>query len=485
MMNPMNRSDDFKPQRRALLRRSSAAMAAALGAGSMADLLLGAGTAQAADYKALVCVYLYGGNDGCNTVVPTDTARYAQYSTVRGPLALPRASLIAVPGTAFGLHPALSALAEACAGGQLAPVFNVGPLWAPLTKASYRAALPNSPLVPDKLFSHIDQQVLCQTASTDALERSGWGGRAAEVLGTANPVISVGGVPRFGLSARQSAMVLPAPGTAIGAWGMRPEDMNWAPAASRKDPFQLLYAQAQDVALADAYRTLQTDALAVADRLSGLVASLPGGPSANSAIDQAFSAVTAAGQLTTPIAAQLYQVAKLVAGNAVVQGNRQIFFAEMDGFDTHGRQVDIGSPATGVHARLLKDLGDALAAFNRAMNALGLGNAVTTFTQSDFGRTFKPNASLGTDHGWGNHQLVLGGAVRGGASYGVFPDLSLGGPDDVGSEAWELQGRWIPTTSIDQFAASLLSWFGANPTQLAAVLPNLANFGQTGRPAFL
>ena len=299
-MNPMNRSNEFKPQRRALLRRSGAALATALGAGSLANLLLGGGTALAADYKALVCVYLYGGNDGCNTVVPTDTARYAQYSSVRGPLALPRADLVSVPGTAFGLHPALSALADACASGELAPVFNVGPLWAPLTKAGYRAALPNSLLVPDKLFSHVDQQVLCQTASTDALERSGWGGRAAEVLGTANPVISVGGVPRFGLSARQSAMVLPAPGTAIGAWGLRPEDMAWAPAASRKDPFQLLHAQAQDVALADAYRAMQTDALAVADRLSGLVASLPGGSSAYAVIDQAFSAVIAGGQLQWP-----------------------------------------------------------------------------------------------------------------------------------------------------------------------------------------
>jgi uncharacterized protein (DUF1501 family) len=168
-----------------------------------------------------------------------------------------------------------------------------------------------------------------------------------------------------------------------------------------------------------------------------------------------------------------------------VQGNRQIFFAQQGGFDTHGNQVAASGAVDGEHARLLKSLGDALAAFYTAMKNLGMGDVVTTFTQSDFGRTFKPNNSSGTDHAWGNQHLVMGGAVRGGTTYGRYPELALGGPDDVGVDAWELQGRWIPTTSVDQYAATLLGWFGASEAQLDAVLPNLVNFGANRRLGIL
>ena len=157
----------------------------------------------------------------------------------------------------------------------------------------------------------------------------------------------------------------------------------------------------------------------------------------------------------------------------------------MGGFDTHGNQIVTGSPLEGDHARLLKELGDALGAFYAAMKAIGLGDAVTAFTQSDFGRTFAPNNSTGTDHAWGNQHLVVGGAVKGGATYGSYPDLVLGGANDVGQDSWELQGRWIPTTAVDQYAATLLGWFGASETQLDAVLPNLKNFGTARRLGFL
>lgn len=481
----MKASLAFDPRRRALLRRSGAALAASLGAGTLADLLLATRTAVAADYKALVCIYLYGGNDGTNTIVPTDAARYAKYASVRGAIALPKSSLAGLAGSSYGLHPALSALTTAWAAGELAPVFNIGPLAGPLTMAQFRAAAPGSALVPQNLFSHSDQQVLWQGATADARERTGWGGRAADVLATVNPVISVGGVPRYGLSALKSALVLPAPGENFGAFGLRPEDMDWAPAQTRKAPINALYAQAQNLDLADAYRAMQTDAFAVSDRLGDVVRTLPGQSSALAAIDNAFAPLTAAGQFASAIASQLYQVAKLIGANAVVQGNRQLFFAEMDGFDTHGRQVDAGNPLGGVHAHLLKDLGDALAAFHAAMKALGLGNAVTAFTQSDFGRTFKPNSSGGTDHAWGNHHLVMGGAVHGGTSYGVYPDLTLGGPDDIDVGSPDQQGRWLPSTSVDQYAATLLGWFGADNAQLDTVLPNLRNFGAARRLPFL
>ena len=157
----------------------------------------------------------------------------------------------------------------------------------------------------------------------------------------------------------------------------------------------------------------------------------------------------------------------------------------MGGFDTHGGQAITGSPRLGDHAALLKELGDATAAFYAALKAVGLGDAVTTFTQSDFGRTFAPNNSNGTDHAWGSQHFVLGGAVKGGATYGTYPDLVLGGDNDVGQDSWELQGRWIPTTSVDQYAATLLNWFGASSTQLDTVLPNLQNYGANRTLGFL
>jgi uncharacterized protein (DUF1501 family) len=470
--------------RRRWLLGSGATLASALGAGTVGNLLLHAKPAYAADYKALVCIFLYGGNDGMNMIVPSDTARYNQYAGVRSGLAIPKASLTPLAGVNYGLHPAMAALGTAWSDGHLAPVFNVGPLAQPLTKAQYRAATANSGVLPSSLFSHSDQQILWETGSSDSLTRTGWGGRASEALVTANPVISVAGSARFGLTALQTPLVLPGPGATFGAYGLQASD-TWAPQLARKAAIDALYAQAQDVALADAYTAAQRDAFAMSTRLAALVKTQPGEAGAVAAIDTAFASLTVSGKVTTGLGQQLYQLAKLIAGNATVQGNRQIFFASMGGFDTHGNQLVTGSPLEGDHARLLKELGDALGAFYAAMKAIGLGDAVTAFTQSDFGRTFAPNNSTGTDHAWGNQHLVVGGAVKGGATYGSYPDLVLGGANDVGQDSWELQGRWIPTTAVDQYAATLLGWFGASETQLDAVLPNLKNFGTARKLGFL
>jgi uncharacterized protein (DUF1501 family) len=483
-MNTKHNDNFLVSNRRRWLQRSGATLAGALGMGSVGNLMLMPRSARAADYKALVCVFLYGGNDGLNTIVPTD-ARYTAYAGVRKGLAIPQASLVPLGGVPFGLHPSLAALAPVWADGKLAPVFNVGPLHQPLTKAQYRAATANSASVPDSLFSHSDQQILWETGTADSLTRTGWGGRAAEALATVNPVISVAGTARFGLSSLQTPLVLPGPGATFGAYGMQPADLTWAPNAARKAAIDALYNQAQDVTLGDAYTQAQRNAFTMSERLGALVKVTPGGAGASAVIDAAFAPITAAGKITSPLGNQLYQIAKLVANNATVQGSKQLFFASMGGFDTHGGQVITGSPAEGTHAGLLKGLGDALAAFYTAMKNLGLGDAVTAFTQSDFGRTFAINNSTGTDHAWGNQHLVLGGAVKGGATYGSYPELVLGGVDDVGVNSWELQGRWIPTTAVDQYAATLLGWFGASESQLDTVLPNLVNFGTARKLAFL
>jgi len=212
----------------------------------------------------------------------------------------------------------------------------------------------------------------------------------------------------------------------------------------------------------------------VTQRLQQIVGATPAQTAA--AITAAFAPLTRDGRLSSSLAEQLFQVAKLIAARDTVGGDRQIFFAQLGGFDTHGAQVQSDDVLGGQHAELLKQLGDAMAAFQQAISNLGMGNQVTTFTQSDFGRTLAPNDSMGSDHAWGNHHLVLGDAVKGNRAYGRFPELTLGGPDDVGSEAWELHGRWIPSTSVDQYAATLLRWFGATEPALNLALPNLARF---------
>lgn len=470
--------------RRRWLMGSGATLAGALGAGTLGNLLLHARPAYAADYKALVCIFLYGGNDGMNMIVPTDSTRYSQYAGVRRGLAIAQTSLVPLSGVPYGLHPSLSALSGAWAAGRLAPVFNVGPLFQPLTKAQYRSATPNSGMLPDNLFSHSDQQILWESCTTTSVTRTGWGGRAAEQLATVNPVISTAGSARFGLSELQTPLVVPGPGSTFGAYGLQATD-TWAPQVARKAAIDAMYAQSQELTLGDAYTAAQRSAFAMSDRLGALIKVVPGDANAVPTIDAAFASITTAGRINTGLGRQLYQLAKMIASNVTVQGNRQLFFASMGGFDTHSGQVTTGSPSEGEHARLLKELGDALGAFYTALDNLGLGSAVTTFTQSDFGRTFAPNNSTGTDHAWGNQHMVLGGAVRGGATYGTYPELVLGGADDVGLSSWELQGRWIPTTAVDQYAATLLGWFGATDAQLDTVLPNLKNFGVARKLGFL
>ena len=463
------------PSRRRLL-------AGALGLGGLAALAP-LRSARAADFKALVCVFLYGGNDGMNTVVPLDATRYAAYAKVRAGLALPQGSLGRLGSSDFGLHPSMAALNPLFAAGRMAVQFNVGPLYAPLTQAQYRADSGKTVLTPPSLFSHSDQQVLWESASTDAQSRTGWGGRASALLGLPSPVISVGGNGHFGLSDLAAPLVVPGPGDGFGAAGLAAADVSWKPNALKLDAVKALADQSADTDLAGAFQQQQRDAFALSEQLGPLVKRKPGEAGSNAAVDAAFAPLIVNGNVSTRLGRQLYQTAKLLDVRATLGGSRQIYFAQLGGFDTHGNQV--GTDAlSGTHAALLKELSDALACFQAALTGLGLAESVTTFTQSDFGRTFKPNNSSGTDHAWGNHHLVLGGAVKGGF-YGSYPTLAVGGPDDAAVNAWEEQGRWIPTSSVDQYAATLLGWMGASAGQLDTLLPNLANFGSARTLGFV
>ena len=479
-------NNDFCPadlSRRRWLQYGGATLAGALGLGSLASLGQTSAHAQSSGYKALVCVFLFGGNDGMNMVVPMDTTRHDQYAGIRQDLALPRDALVPVTGTDFGLHPAMAALAQACSDGRLAPVFNVGPLGAPLTKSQYLTIHHSDPRLPDSLYSHSDQQILWQVAGARVLERTGWGGRASTTLGTTNPVISVTGNGHFGLSSLTAPLVLPEPGGTFGLAGYPSWD-NRAWKNARRSAIDTMYASPDGNQLLNSFSQLQKDSHAFADRLGTIIAYRPGHAEMSAILDVSFAPLISGNRVQTAIGRQLYQVAKLIMYNATVGGSRQLFMAGQGGYDTHSEQV-AGDSQSGQHARLLKDLADAMACFYDAMKRLGMSESVTLFTQSDFGRTFAPNSSSGTDHAWGNNHLVLGGAVRGGSTYGTYPVLELGGPSDVGNNSWNRYGRWIPTASVDQYAATLLSWFGASDAQLNAILPNLGNFGTARNLGFV
>ncbi|MDP9043586.1 MAG: DUF1501 domain-containing protein, partial [Pseudomonadota bacterium] len=246
-----------------------------------------------------------------------------------------------------------------------------------------------------------------------------------------------------------------------------------------------LLAEPDPSPLTAAYAATQRRALALSARLAPLVRTQPGDPGAIEAIDQAFGPLIEQGRVRTGLGTQLYQVAKLIAGHATLGGDRQLFFASQGGYDTHRSQAVAGDPLAGRQAPLLAELADALAAFHAAMDGLGLARAVTSFTQTEFGRTFAPNRNDGTDHGWGNTQWVAGGSVQGGVSYGRHAELVLGGDSDASSGGEEALGRWIPTSAVDQYAATLLAWLGATDPQLDAVLPNLHRFGSARSLGFV
>jgi uncharacterized protein (DUF1501 family) len=441
-------------------RRSFLQHAGAL-AGTAALSQLGVFAARAAaanDYKALVCIFLYGGNDTNNMIVPLDTAGYANYAQTRSFLALPQAQLLplAVAGAApqYGLHPALPGLQSLWASGSLAVVANVGTLVQPLTKAQY---LSTSTLKPESLFSHIDQQHQWQASiSSTSSSNSGWGGRLSDQLAAMNinssvpPMISTGGNNLFVTGAASQALVIPT----SGSFGLNGFSSSSADAARRSALEQLLDVD-QTINLTKAAQAVMSGALTSSAVLNPIL----------TATDATLSARFTG--LTSNLSRQLLAIAKVIEARSALGASRQVFLATLGSFDTHTNQLV-------TQQTLLSELDAALTAFHGAMADIGAGTNVTSFTLSDFSRNFLPNTGGGTDHAWGSHPLVIGDAVKGGSIYGTMPTLQLSGPDDASN-----LGRWIPTIAVDQFAATLATWFGADATALAAVLPNLSAFSPT------
>ena len=434
-------------------RRSFIRYASLAAAGNAAGLrpfgLLNSLAQTTADYKALVCVFLYGGNDANNMLIPFDTAGYANYSNVRGPLALPQSSLLGLtPTPDFALNPNLPDIQALFNTNHAALVTNVGTLIAPTTRTSYLAGKSTN---PTNLFSHTDQQLEWQNAAQSGTTNTGWAGRIADKLSVpfnANakiPMItSVAGDTLF-CNGQSSTPVSVSPGNLGGS-----SCSEGAECGARQATAQALLNFSSGLSLVQADNTITSNAYQYAKTLSDAVQSV-------SPLQTVFPTMNG-------LAAQLKQIAQIIQVRAALGVSRQIFFCGVGNFDTHSNQIAL-------QGNLLAQMGPAIAAFYAATQELGVQNNVTTFTMSDFSRTFQPNSNTGSDHAWGSHHIVVGGAVNGGKMYGTFPTLALAGPDDSGSN-----GRWVPSTASVQYAGTLAKWFGVSATQLAEVFPNIGNF---------
>ncbi len=428
----------------------------------------------AGDYRALVCIFLFGGNDAGNMVIPdSDYAGYAAARQAAG-LAIPQASLLqisppSIAGSTFGLHPSLTGLHELWGMRKLAVVANVGPLVEPTDRTNYRNGTVRVPL---NLFSHSDQQNQWQTSVSDTASSAGWGGRLADKTGDLNitmfpPVTSVAGTPIFTSGNIERPLAIAVAPTRLDAALRLDGFPNPPDNDARYQTMQSLLQIDQTLTLVRGASQVTNEALTVerALRAAGdpVVPPFPLNP-------------------RTTLGNQLEQIAKLISFRSALGMSRQIFFCSLGGFDTHNGQVTGGVPASGTHANLLAQVSGAMNAFYDATVTLGVASQVTTFTLSDFSRTFVPNGNLGTDHAWAAHHFVMGDAVRGGDFYGVptsngtvFPTLAPNGPDDTDSGT-SARGRWIPTAAVDQYGATLASWFGVTSADLPAVFPNIGRF---------
>lgn len=413
-----------------------------------------ADAAAAGDYRACVCIFLHGGNDGSNSFVPLDDRGYGEYSHARGKLALPAESLLAVTtnGAAreFGFHPSLTGVRGLFNQGHVAVLANVGVLRAPITREQY---LGSDGAVPPRLFSHSDQMRLWQSprAARTTKSLAGWGGMMADALATYNGAALYPGMTTMSGSSTycEGRVTRPAAVHPTNNGLLKGYPPHFTAEVRRQALDQLIASQSG--------RPL-VDAVAASNRrmLDELML-----------LDNVFKSYPAlqTGFPTSGLGMQLRRVAQLIQGREMLGLNRQMFFVSIGGFDTHDSQLSR-------QAAVLAQLDAAMLAFYRATEEIGVASQVLTFTLSEFGRTVS-SANGGSDHGWGSHHLVMGGSVAGRDVYGTFPSLQLGGPDDAGDK-----GRLIPTTSVDQYGATVAAWMGVDAPGLGEIFPNLVNFDQ-------
>lgn len=435
--------------RRNFLRSCGSLAAAGAGAHMLRLGEISAMAQSSPNYKALVCVFLFGGNDANNMIIPLDAARYSAYQAMRPNIALAANTLLPVAAgggqVPYGLHPRLTNVQRLYNQQKAAMVFNVGTLVQPTTKANLNGAT-----LPRNLYSHSDQTSQWQTANPTVSGGSGWGGRMADLLAGSNASTFPMGVSVNGSAALlQGATARPlnlTPGTALGLSRFG----NSTAMNAREAGLQQLLTFDTGMQMIGAASGVMTSAVRGAQAINAALAS---GTPLTTVFPQ------------TGLGRQLQQVATVMRVRGALGMNKQIFFCGMGGFDNHSDQLP-------THDNLMGQLDAALGAFYTSLETdLQLANETTIFTESEFGRTGNPSSSNGSDHAWGSHHFVLGGSVKGGEAYGTFPTHALRGPDDAGS-----RGLWIPSTGLDQYAATMGAWFGLGAGDLNTVFPNLRNF---------
>ena len=435
--------------RRDLLRLACCSAAGASLVSGLSKFGLVSALAQGtSDYKALVCIFMFGGNDSNNMIVPIDS-RYTQYVQARSVLALPQSQLLPLQtnGQAnYGMHPNMPEMQGYFNQKNLAVLANVGTLVQPTTKAQYQAYQN----LPENLYSHSDQQDQWQSAQLAGTPVSGWAGKVADNVQTFNasaqfpPILSISGNPIFctGITSRPFTI---NPGQPPGLQGFD----QTAASQARYTATQQLLTFDSGLSMVQAANSVTGQAVKFAQVLSTALQNI-------TPLQTKFP--------SNYLGQQLQQVAQVIAARSVLGVQRQIFFVSYGGFDTHADQLP-------QQVQLLTYVSQSMSAFFQATQELGVANQVTAFTLSEFSRTLEPGSNGGSDHAWGSHQLILGGAVQGNQIYGTFPTLALGGPDDA-----DQNGRWIPTTALDQYAATLATWFGVPAVNLPSIFPNLTNF---------
>ncbi|HTW46030.1 MAG TPA: DUF1501 domain-containing protein [Acidobacteriaceae bacterium] len=431
------------------------------------------------DYRALVCVFLQGGNDGHGTVIATDQDSYNAFVQARSGapgLAYPMDELLPIvlntpqSGRTFALNPYLTGVQNLFKAGRAAIVANTGTLIAPATKTQVNN---NSVPLPASLFSHFDQTAAWQAIASNggSAEHEGWGGAVADLIESMNvnsnsmfTCISTAGIALF-LAGQTSFQLNVTPAGPIPIYGLN-KPLFGSQAGS--DALASIFSAEEANLFAKEYgvvvnRSIQAQSLLASSMLTAGPGGVPNPPQYLDPVTKMLA--------DNPLADSLQTVARIIGGRSSLGVNRQIFYVQLGSFDTHDGQAP-------THARLLTQLGQALEYFDGLMNDAGLGNQVTTFTASDFGRTLTCNSD-GTDHGWGSHHFVVGGAVKGQDMYGTYPIVGVNEANDVG------EGRLIPTTSVDQYAGTLARWFGLTDGQVKQVLPNFANFGSNPYLGFM
>ncbi|MEG3123628.1 DUF1501 domain-containing protein [Sphingomonas sp. GB1N7] len=443
--------------RRAFLKRSTALGLAGVATPFVTSLgAIGeAAAATATDYKALVCIFLYGGNDYANTLPPYDAASYAQYLAARSNIAHARDALTATVltptvalagGRQYAMAPTMGPMAQLFAAGKTAVVLNVGTLVQPTTKAQYSA---NSVKLPPKLFSHNDQQSYFQASNPEGAT-SGWGGRIGDLFQSGN-----GSSTLTCINATGNAVYLTGK-TAVqysistnGPVALLNNASSIYGSTTAASTLRSLMTGSSSHLIANEHAKVSKRAL---DTYAQVNTALGGAPAANFPLFPTGNS----------LADQLKVVARMISVSQELGAKRQVFFVSLGGFDMHDALVANHPTQIGLVANAIK-------AFYDTTVALGVADKVTSFTASDFGRTLQSNDD-GSDHGWGGMHFVTGGAVAGQRFYGTPPAIGNNTPDDVG------QGRLLPTISVDQYAATLANWFGVSPSDMSTVLPNIGNY---------